>query len=66
MKKFQRETATQAADLPHRFISDGNSNCGVCAETARTPLHQAWEKQSVALAERAQHDDQPFAREIGS
>ncbi len=66
MKKFQRETATQAADMPHRFISDSGEYCGVCSEKATTPLHSAWERQSVADAERAQHDDVPFAREIGS
>ncbi len=68
MAKFQRETATDVGELPHRFEPTGapvtTSICDVCESAAYDPRHKAWEQQQLADRERAAMGD--VQREMGS
>jgi hypothetical protein len=67
MTKFERETATHEADLPHQFVLQEEAMvaklCQICAMTPRDARHVAWEQQEMADRERAGVE---FRREMGS
>lgn len=68
MAKFQRETATEKAELPHEFTEhdeqdERSTRCYVCTGGARDPRHLAWEQEQLSNIERAQSD---IRREMGS
>lgn len=62
MAKFQRETATSEADLPHEFSGD-TQVCRTCLMLPLDARHVAWERQELSDRERAA---QELRREIGS
>jgi hypothetical protein len=66
--KFQRENATEAADLPHEFADWSEPGwsepqCGVCTAVEDDPRHLAWERQQLVDRETASAS---FSRELGS
>jgi hypothetical protein len=63
VKSFERETATQAQDLPHAFEGAGRGMpCDVCALGSDDPRHLAWEQQQV----REKAAEAVDFRELGS
>jgi hypothetical protein len=62
MARFQRETATNEADLPHEFAGY-QQVCDTCMMLPADARHKAWERQELAERERAGLE---LKREIGS
>lgn len=64
MVQFRRETATEKADLPHRFEERAATDvCSLCQSAPLDWRHTSWEKQDNLDTERASVS---FARETGS
>lgn len=57
---MKREKATDAQDLPHRYVNNCDGVCRVCHTGVLDARHLAWEK---AAADEA---PLPFARELGT
>jgi hypothetical protein len=57
----EREKATHAEDLPHRYVP-GGGHCLLCGHDVLDARHLAWEKASTHPAEEAWFPD----RELGT